>query len=149
MALVELGAFYRLLESSDDRSFSLDVLGGGRYVYLKGELDINGAGPIGVDIEVEQSKDWVDAIVGGRVQMDLTEKLAFSLRGDVGGFGVGASSDLAWNLIAGLGYELSERTTLWLAYRHLDIDYDDGSGSNQFEYDVEMTGPMLGIAIEF
>ena len=148
-ALVELGAFYRLLESSDDRPLSLDVLGGGRYIYLKGELDIKGAGPLGVDIEVDTSKDWVDAIVGGRIQLDFTEQLTFSLRGDAGGFGVGSSSELTWNVVAALGYELSERTTLWLGYRHLDIDYDDGSGSNLNEYDVEMTGPMLGLAIGF
>ena len=149
LAQMELGIFYRFLErtigNDDRRSLSLDVLGGGRYTYLEGELDSKGAGPI----EVDKSKDWVDAIVGGRIQIDLTEKLAFSLRGDVGGFGIGSSSDFVWNLIAALGYELSERTTLWLGYRHLDLDYDDGSGPRQFEYDVELTGPMAGLEIRF
>ena len=115
----------------------------------KEDLDIKGSGPLGVDIEVDKSKDWVDAIVGGRVQLDLSEKFTFSLRGDAGGFDIGSSSDLVWNLVAALGYELSDRTTLWLGYRHLDIDYDDGSGSSLFEYDVEMTGPVFGLAILF
>jgi hypothetical protein len=149
LALVELGIFYRLLEASSNQPVALDILGGGRYYYLEGDLDIKGAGPLGVDIEVDKSKDWVDAIIGGRIQFDLTEKLAFSLRGDAGGFDIGSSSDLVWNLVAALGYDLSDRTTLWLGYRHLDVDYDDGSGVGQFEYDVEMTGPIVGLAIRF
>jgi opacity protein-like surface antigen len=146
MALVELGILYRLLErpvgNENGRFLSLDLLGGGRYIYLKGELDIGGI----IDVEVDKSKDWLDAIVGGRIQIDLAERLTFSLRGDAGGFDIGSSSDLTWNLSAALGYELSERTTLWVGYRHLDIDYDDGS---DFELDVDMSGPVIGVAFQF
>jgi hypothetical protein len=153
LAMVELGMFYRFLERAigdgDAQTLMLDVLGGGRYTYLNAELDIEGAGPLGADLEVEKSKDWIDPIVGGRVRIDITERLAFNLRGDVGGFDIGSSSDLVWNVIGALGYQLSENTTLWIGYRHLDIDYEDGSGAGQFEYDVEMTGPILGLAILF
>ena len=79
--------------------------------------------------------------------MDLTEKLAFRVRGDIGGFDIGSGSDLTWNVLGGFGYSLSERTTLWLGYRILDVDYDDGSGSDLFEYDIDMSGPIAGLAI--
>jgi hypothetical protein len=119
MTLVEFGVLYRLLEqpvgSEDTRALSLDLLGGARYTDLEGELDIEG--PFGSDPSVDGSKDWLDPIIGGRIQMDLTEKLAFRVRGDIGGFGIGDSSDFVWNVLAGLGYNLSERTTIWAGYR--------------------------------
>ncbi len=151
MTLVEFGVLYRLLErpigAESGRTFSLDLLGGGRYTDLEVELDIEG--PFGVDPSFDGSKDWLDPMVGAAVQVDLNEKLAFRVRGDIGGFGIGSASDLTWNLLAALGYEFSERTTLWLGYRILDVDYDEGSGSDLFEYDISMSGPIAGLSIRF
>jgi hypothetical protein len=48
-----------------------------------------------------------------------------------------------------LGYHISERTTLWAGYRHLDIDYDKGSGSELFAMDIAMSGPIVGLEIRF
>ena len=151
MMLVEFGVLYRLFErpinAESGQAFSLDLLGGARYTDLQGEIDVEG--PLGINPSFDGSKDWIDPIVGGVVQVDLTEKLAFRVRGDIGGFNIGSGSDLAWNVLASLGYSLSERTTLWLGYRILDVDYDDGSGSDLFEYDVSMSGPIAGLAIRF
>ena len=151
MVLVEFGALYRIIErpigNESGRTFSLDLLGGARYTDLKGEIDVEG--PLGINPSFDGSQDWIDPIVGGRIQVDLTEKLAFKVRGDIGGFDLGDSSDFAWNLLAGLGYQMSERTTLWLGYRILAVDYDDGSGSDLFEYDVELSGPVAGLAVRF
>lgn len=150
MALVELGAFYRVFErplaSESNRSVLLDVLGGGRYTHLKLGIDIDD--PFGLlSADVDKSKDWIDPIIGGRIQVGLTEKLDLRIRADIGGFGIG--SDFTWNLMATLGYSISERTTLWFGYRILDVDYDDGSGPNLFEYDINMSGPLAGLAITF
>ncbi|MBI4831467.1 MAG: hypothetical protein HY801_07915, partial [Candidatus Lindowbacteria bacterium] len=151
--LVEFGGFYRVGEwpVGDDatRSLVFDVLAGGRYFYLNNEIEIEGTGPLGLDVDVDESKDWVDPIVGGRVFLDLSDKFKVGLRADVGGFDVGNTSDFAWNVLAALGYDLSENTTLWAGYRHLEVDYDDGSGSDLFVYDVEMSGPIVGMAIRF
>ncbi len=151
MTLVEFGALYRILErpigAESARTFSLDLLGGARYADLEVELDIEG--PLGFDPSTGGSKDWIDPIVGGIIHVDLTEKIAFRVRGDIGGFGIGDSSDFAWNVLAGFGYSLSERTTLRFGYRILDVDYDDGSGSDLFEYDISMSGPIAGVSIHF
>lgn len=44
---------------------------------------------------------------------------------------------------------MPERTTLWLGYSILGVDYDDESGSDLFEYDVELSGPVAGLADRF
>ncbi len=70
-----------------------------------------------------------------------------NLRGDIGGFGVG--SDFAWQAIATLRWQFSPRTGVGLAYRHLDMDYEDGKGANRFLYDVATSGPALGVVFTF
>jgi hypothetical protein len=149
--LVEFGGFYRLYEgtcSKKEMPLWFDVMAGGRYFYVDNEIDIDG--PLGfVDINVDDSQDWVDPIVGARIQGYLTKKLVVSLRGDVGGFDMGNTSDFAWNVVASVGYELSERMTLLFCYRFLDVDYDDGSGNDRFEYDVQMDGPAIALSIKF
>ena len=104
-----------------------------------------------VDVEIEagrlptfsRDKYWVDPIIGGRFHMGLSERWQLSLRGDIGGFGVG--SDLSWNVSALLGYRLSERMTLAFGYRHLAIDLVSGN----LELDLEFSGPFLGISFGF
>jgi hypothetical protein len=138
-AVLELGGVYRVWQRTDGdgRKFSAGVLAGARYNYLKGMLDLT-VGPR--SFEREGSKDWVDPFVGARATFDLTKRLELTLRGDVGGFGVG--SEFTWNAIAGLGYRLSETTTLRAGYRILDVDFDHGS----FSYDVRTAGPWLGFS---
>jgi hypothetical protein len=53
---------------------------------------------------------------------------------------------LTWNLVATLQYQMSPKVTLAAGYRVLDIDYDHGSGTDRFVYDVLTHGPVLGIA---
>jgi opacity protein-like surface antigen len=96
-----------------------------------------------------ESQDWVDPIIGVRLTTGLTEKLSLRVRGDIGGFGIGSASDLVWNVVAVLGYQVSRRITLAAGYRILDVDYDKGSGLRLFEYDVTTSGPVVGLAFRF
>ncbi|RJP66346.1 MAG: hypothetical protein C4532_16160 [Candidatus Abyssobacteria bacterium SURF_17] len=150
--LVEGGVFYRIDERAigDDgvRTLAIDLLGGVRYNNLKSETDIKGSEGM-LDIDADGTKDWVDPIVGGRIQARLTEKLIVNLRGDIGGFDISGSSDFAWNVLAALGYNLRENVTLMVGYRALGVDYDDGNGDDRFEYDVTMSGPYVGMAYRF
>jgi len=135
--LMEFGGLYRLYEepmsSGEGRLWKFEMLAGGRYNSLKG--DVHG------------TRDWVDPLVGMRFQADLTERLLLSLRGDLGGLGVG--SDFTWNVSALIGYEFTSHITFLVGYRILSIDYEEGSGRDLFVYDVTMSGPILGLAFRF
>ena len=48
------------------------------------------------------------------------------------GFSIGSATDLTWNLYAGVDWRFSPSFDLKLGYRLLDIDYDNGSGSDEF-----------------
>ena len=147
LALVELGGAYRFAELPLGKDgkwvLSFEALAGGRYNYVKSEVEILSL------LKSKQSQDWVDPIVGVRFTAGLTEKLSFRVRGDIGGFGIGSASDFAWNVVAFLGYQLSRRITFGVGWRILDIDHKKGSGRRRFEYDVTTSGPVLGLAFRF
>lgn len=35
------------------------------------------------------------------------------------------------------------------AYRYLDVDYEDGSGSSFFKYDIATSGPGVAVVFTF
>jgi len=146
MWLIEFGAQYRLLDTTADRvpGFTLDVYGGGRYSFLELDLDTRGAPSL------NQSKDWVDPIVGGRLGVHLSEHVFLLVAGDVGGFGVG--SDFAWSILGLFGYKWEASGIEWAilaGYRALGQDYTTGSGPQRFRWDTVMHGPVLGFSIRF
>ncbi len=156
--LLDFAAFYRVgtwpigggsggATASGGPDLSLEVLAGGRYTSLDTDLDISGAP---TPISVGGTKEWVDPIVGARVFLDLSENLSFVVNGDIGGFGVG--SDFTWNVAGPLLYDFDlfgRDASVVAGYRVLDQDFEDGSGTDKFTYDVMTHGPILGMVIRF
>jgi opacity protein-like surface antigen len=149
--VLEFGMGYQLgtwpLGSGRHPTLSLEVLAGGRYVSFDTELDIAGGGPFGVQVEVDDDVDWIEPFIGARLRFGLSKTLALHIRGDVGGFGIG--SDLTWALVGTLQYDISRKVALMAGYRVLDIDYDQGSGTSLFVYDVLTHGPTFGFIFRF
>ena len=50
-----------------------------------------------------------------------------------------------WQAIAGVSYSLTENASIALAYRIISTDYSKGA----FVYDVETSGPNLGLVFKF
>jgi hypothetical protein len=156
--LGEFGGFYRAgtwpvgagtggSESKTNTSFTLDLIGGGRYWWMDNTIDITG--PAGVlDPQFSGSESWFDFIVGGRVKLDIN-KFFVALRTDIGGFGLGFSSDISWNIAGYIGYELPHGITPIIGYRALYDKYSNGSGNNRFLWDAWMYGPQLGVSFQF
>ena len=156
MTMLEFGIGHRLLETpvgkNNNQMLSFDLLGGGRYINLDGEIDIKTNGPL-ADIVSGRTfgrrEEWVDPIVGGRLRWDIDEKLAAAVRFDFSGFDIGEGSNLTWNLLAGIDYKLKENMSLKAGYRIFDIDYDSGSGNKEFGIDAQFRGPIFGLTILF
>ena len=146
------GVGYRLLElplNQGNRFPALifDLVGAGRYVYLKQKLTPKISG--GPSTKLGKSKDWIEPVIGGRFLFHLTDKVTCTVRGNIGGFGVGSASNKTWNFMTGLGYRFSKKYTLKLGYRIYDIDYNNGSGSDEFGIDGKFDGPWLGLSYHF
>jgi opacity protein-like surface antigen len=143
--ILEFGGGYHLLDWSlpgeGFPTLAVDFLAGGRFVHLDSGLTIENFA------DVDRSQDWLDPFLGARLKLDIIDRVSVSVRGDIGGFGVG--SHFTWNMAALVAYQASQRITLGAGYRILDINFSEGTGSNKFKYDVQMRGPMLGFAIHF
>ncbi len=160
MAILETGAFYRVVENYQlwnppadvgGGTFTFDALAGARYTYLGVSVDTKlSINDLVFKKNLDGSRDWVDPFVGGRVQFGLSDSIDFLLRGDVGGFGVG--SDFTWNTQGLLGYRftlLGNNAEAWGGYRALGQDYDEGSGRKDLEWDVILHGPVIGMTVRW
>lgn len=137
---------YRLFSSPADGidlldRVDLELIAGARHTYLRLELDPSTLSTI------DGSKSWTDPVIGTRVGFGSPSGLSLGLRGDVGGFGVG--SDRTWRLTATLGYPLSDLIALSAGYHVISYDYDDGDGSDRFEFNARFGGPFLGAVFSF
>jgi hypothetical protein len=135
--LLDFGAFYRVLDrrTESGRTRVADVSVGGRYFYTKTEIDF------ALLADREKSSDYVDLTVGARYGMDVTDRLGVLIEGDVGGFGIGSSSEFSWNVEGLASWSFGGAGRLWAGYRLLDIDQDDGGSSG---YDLTISGPLVG-----
>lgn len=137
-ALIAVDVAYRLSER-------IEVLGGVRYNDL--DSDVSAAISGGTVEVADDSESWVDPYVGTRLTVPVGERWTFTLRADVGGFGVG--SDAAWQFVSRFSWRAGERLDVVVGYRALSVDYDDGTRLDRFRYDVVTAGPLLGVARRF
>jgi len=91
--------------------------------------------------------DWIDPLIGLAYAVPFAGKWSYSLRGDIGGFGVG--SDLTWQVLTTVRRQNTDRFGWYLGYRAIGFDYKDGQGGNYQRYDLTQQGPLAGIAISF
>jgi hypothetical protein len=144
MGVLEFGGFYRLATWSLDskqgtgRAVTLEALAGGRYWYIHMDLDTSSP------INPTKYNDFVDPIIGGRTKVDLTDKLAFNLEGDIGGFGVGC--DFTWNAQTSIAYQFTHLVSAFVGYRVLYADYKQSTG-NRFQETFQ--GPTGGVTFRF
>jgi hypothetical protein len=143
--ILAFGGGYHLLDWSwtgaGQPTVSVDVLAGGRFVDLDSGVTIENL------VDVDRSESWLDPFLGARLKVGIIDRLSVVVSGDIGGFGVG--SHFTWNMVAILAYQVSQRISVGAGYRILDMNFSEGKGSEKFEYDVQMRGPLLGFAIRF
>lgn len=151
--IVDVAGSYRFYENAysdmSGQHVTVEALAGVRYFSLDSSLDVRNTGSISGDGR------WFDPIVGGRVRMGVTEKLEFTLRGDVGGLGVGWSdSDTSvlissWSATGLLGFRITPKINVWGGYRALGGKYESGIEDDRFRFDATMSGPVLGLNFNF
>ncbi len=123
---------------------NVDLVFGARWNVLQGKLDFKGPVLLGT---FDQTKQWVNPIVGLKIHQSLGCRWHFTMEGDIGGFGAG--SDFAWHLFPVVGVDVGKRTTLGIGYRVLSEDYKTGSGNQLFKYDVVTQAFVLGATFHF
>ncbi|HWY57906.1 MAG TPA: hypothetical protein VNZ03_25815 [Terriglobales bacterium] len=129
---------YRLI---NQEKFKADFLTGFRYWYFGENLSFS---PSRLGLNFSKSQNWVDPLVGGRIQADLTPKVVTTIAGDVGGWGTG--SQLEYQVVGLLGYKLKPKMTLQAGYRYLYFDYEKGGRANAI-VKTAMSGVVFGATL--
>jgi opacity protein-like surface antigen len=108
-----------------------------RYWHLGESLNFN---PSLLGINFSGSQNFVDPLVGGRVEAFLSPRITVNILGDVGGWGTGSQLEYQW---AGmLGYKVKPKWTLEAGYRYLYIDKPSSRG---VIFNATTAGVIFGI----
>jgi hypothetical protein len=122
-----------------------EVLAGARYNNLSGEVLTPGI--LSTQRIRSGSQDWWDPIIGANLYFPLGKSFSLNLRGDIGGFGAG--SDFTWQVYPYFGWRCAKWISLEAGYRWVYMDYETGSGTSRFKYDMLIQGPQLGFTFHF
>jgi len=137
--MLSAAASYRAVEQENS---ILDIYAGLRYWSVDSTLTLQSAA-IG-NWDINDSDNWFDPIVGIKGYHTFGQSKVFISGGlSVGGFGAG--SDFMWDVIATLGYQWTPAISTAIGYRYFDVDYD----GDDFVYDMEQGGPMVGFTWRF
>ena len=86
---------------------------------------------------------WFDPYVGLRTRYNFNKAYYTAVRGEIGGFGVGA--DLMWEVETVVGINLTRSIFTEIGYRALGGNFED----NGFRFDTVMHGPQITTGITF
>lgn len=168
---IDLAASYRVVDTSLGNSVRssnpfprliVDPVLGLRINILSQKLEVDdirlnnisiGNLPLPTSLPVNQdfsfSRTFVEPLIGAQIRLDLSNRWALGVRGDVSGFGINADRNLTWNLLASTQYHLSPTTSLQLGYRFNSFDFEDGSGLRRARVNLRQNGLMLGVIFRF
>jgi opacity protein-like surface antigen len=138
-----MASMYGTYRFYDTSAVVVEAAAGLRYYDLDLSIDLEGV--LIPDVSWDIGAAWTDIVVGGRAIAPISDQWTVRLFGDIGGFGIGDSSDLSWEIVANLSYVLSDRWSMQLGYRHLSIEQEiDGLDAR-----VSLSGPVIGISAAF
>lgn len=128
----------------EDGNVWIDGYGGVRYFDVNTDFTLN-VPSVGFKTKKSAGASWFDAVIGVRAHTSLGDRFGLTGLADIGGFGIGNSSKLSWQLIGTLDYSFSENVIGRVGYRYLSVDKD----SSDLSLDIDMFGPMIGLTFKF
>ena len=164
MVIAEMAAAYEIVHwgstGAPGSGTAIDVLGGARGWWQTADASLSASGTINIGdltrnadgtLTASGSASWVDPLVGLRLRHQFAPGWNFVATGDVGGFGVG--SKFSWQALAALNYDFYVHNGItWsgmAGYRALYVDYSKGSGLSEYEFNMTIYGPVIGLTARF
>jgi len=150
--ILHLAAGYAILDHGSEKNptgVRLAIQIGARYWDTSGSFKVTfppllPGGPERV-VEVDTGQSWWDLTTGFTARWPLNPKVDFRLWGNVGGFGIGNSSDYTWEA----GFVTSFLVTRYFGFHvgYRILQYSRESGGTDTE--LTMQGPIVGFTFVF
>jgi hypothetical protein len=125
---------YRVIDS---QKINVDGLAGFRFWHF-GTTLIPTPPPTGNN--PYSSQNWVDPLVGARIQVPLAPKLRIEIAGDAGGWGTG--SQLEYQIFGGLSHKIDPRWAVTAGWRYLYLSYGPRS---PVDIQIAESGVIFGV----
>jgi hypothetical protein len=126
----------------DTKMFKADALAGIRLWHFSEKLEFS---PSQLGLNISPSQNWVDPVVGGRIEANLSPQVTTTIAGDVGGWGTG--SQLEYQALGLLGFKIKPTVTLQAGYRYLYVDHVKGGAVGAFQR-VALDGAIIGVTFK-
>src|SRR5262249_21283963 len=93
---------------------------------------------------ISRDDGWFDPYLGLHTRYNFNKTFYSAVRGEVGGFGVGA--DLMWQVEGVLGINLTRNIFSEIGYRALAADFEK---DKDFTFDLVLHGPQITTGVTF
>jgi len=128
------------------RGWSIEANIGGKY--WKNDVGLNWAidfpnNPL--EGQIKEPQSWTDLMIGTKARIILNKRVVLGLSGDIGGFGIGNSSDFAWDFTFVNSFKLTNLIYITAGYRTMKYSRTDGEGDSELKTNVSVFGPLLGV----
>lgn len=140
LAMVNVKGLYRVAEGPGGY---LNLTGGLRWYDISIDSLFNSS--VLPTETVSLSDSWIDLTVGVSGYARLSEDWFVVGFADAGGFGIGSSSELSWQVFGAVGYRFNETWSAELGYRYLSIEQE----VDDADVTLDMYGPLIGVTARF
>jgi hypothetical protein len=123
----------------NEEKFKIDFLTGLRYWHLGQNLNFS---PSILGLNFSGSQNFVDPLVGGRIEAALSQKIVVTILGDVGGWNTGSKLEYQWAGV--LSYKVKPSLAIGVGYRYLYVDY---VGKRNLTFSTTMAGVLFGVTL--
>lgn len=132
------------------RGWAMDVTLGALYWSndINVDVDLNSNLPIpGFPVQINDKQQWTDLVVGTNFRIIFSKTVSLGVTANIGGFGIGNSSDLYFDFTYVNTFKVSKLLTVVAGYKTFNYKRVDGTGSDELKTNVKTFGPMLGVVI--
>jgi hypothetical protein len=144
-ASYDLGT-YRFTDEPGSTTVTIQPYAGATFFHDDFTLDV-GPGRIFDGFGLDTTIDFNTPIFGLNTLWKISDRWSFRLGGHYGGFGV-SDVDGIYEVAGNFAYHFKawdQDARVFAGYRHLHINYDDGTVSIK----VNITGPVIGLGVDF
>lgn len=118
-------------------------------IYWHNDVDVDVSLPIdfpGFPININEKIEYVDLVVGTNFRIILSKSVLLGISANIGGFGIGNSSILYWDLLFVNTFKISKLLTVTAGYKTFTDKTISGEGENEIKTNIKTFGPLLGVA---
>jgi len=99
-----------------------------------------------IEGNIGEKQGWWDLMLGLKTKFVLSKSVLLSVGADVGGFGLGNSSEFAWDFNYSNTFKVSKLLMVTAGYRSFRYKRVDGTGEDELKTKVNAYGPFIGVS---